>query len=120
MYEAIFFEDACGDNPVGKFIEELDKKAVSDKSARIQLKQILFAIDLLERVGTRSGQPHVKHIRDDIWEIRPGDNRILFFVWKRNFFVLLHSFRKTSTKTPTCEIEKAERELNDWISRHGK
>lgn len=120
MYEVIFYEDARGYSSVEEFINELDPKAATDKNARIQLKQITFSLDLLEKAGTRAGQNYVKHLRDDIWELRPGNNRILFFGWRRNAFVLLHPFRKTTNKTPVCEIERAQRELDDWTSRHGK
>ena len=120
MYEVIFYEDVRGYNPVGEFIEELDRQAATNKSAKIQLKQILFVLDLFEKVGTRAGQDYVEHIRGKLWQLRPGSNRLLFFRWKRNTFVLLHQFRKKTGKTPICEIEKAQRELNDWTSRHGK
>jgi phage-related protein len=119
VYEVVFYEDAHGYNPVGEFIMGLDQKAATDKNSRIQLKQIIFSLDLLERIGTRASSKHVKHVRDDIWELRPGNNRILFFSWKRNILVMLHSFRKTTDKTPICEIEKAQRKLDDWARRHG-
>ncbi|MDZ5724784.1 type II toxin-antitoxin system RelE/ParE family toxin [Acetobacterium sp. K1/6] len=36
----------------------------------------------------------VKHIDGDIWELRPLADRIFFFYWKDNTFVLLHYFHK--------------------------
>lgn len=120
MYEVILYEDAHGYCPVKGLVDELDQKAESDKNARVQLKQMLFQVDLLESIGTWGKGDHVEHLQSDIWELRPGSNRILFFAWRENTFVLLHSFRKTTRKTPQREIDKALRELNDWISRHGK
>ncbi len=117
MYEIILYEDAQGYCPIQALIDELDSKAGSDKNSRVQLKQLRFQIDLLHEVGTWSG--FTKHIRNGIWELKPGNNRILFFFWKRNTIVLLHSFRKRSQKTPEKEIAQAEREKLDWISRYG-
>ena len=54
---------------------------------------------------------------DGIWELRPGFNRVLYFYYKDDTFVLLHQFRKQTRKTPRQEIEKAKRERNDWIER---
>lgn len=79
MHEIIFFLDSKGHSELLQFIEMLDKKAVSSKNERIMLKQIRFYINILENLGTRAGEPFVKHIRDEVWELRPDNNRILFF-----------------------------------------
>jgi len=120
MYEIIFYEDKDGNSPFGEFIKELDKKAATDKSSRIELKQILFYIELLKRSGTRAGESVAKHIEGEIWELRPGNNRIFFFGWRGINFVLLHHFRKKTRKTPRSEIDKAKREFEDWIYRNGE
>ncbi|MBP2660588.1 MAG: type toxin-antitoxin system RelE/ParE family toxin [Firmicutes bacterium] len=119
MYEIIFYEDAHGNCPVDNLISQLDKKAERSKDAKIQLKQIMFQLDLLTKAGTRNSNEYVKHIQGDLWELRPGDNRILLFGWKGNNIVLLHSFRKATNKTPIREIKRAEREISDWINRNG-
>jgi phage-related protein len=62
---------------------------------------------MLETYGTRVGEPVVKHIDGDIWEIRPGDDRIFFACWKDNRFILLHQYTKKSQKAPRREIETA-------------
>ena len=72
----------------------------------------------MERYGTRLGKPYVKHIEGDIWELRPLSNRIFFFYWKNNKFVLLHHFIKKSQKTPTKEISKAKNNLKDFLERN--
>ena len=58
-----------------------------------------------------------KNIDEDIWELRPGNNRVFYFYYSNNTFVLLHHFRKKSQKTPTREIERAKRERDDYIKR---
>jgi phage-related protein len=66
-------------------------------------------LNRLEDRGTRAGERFTKRISGDIWELRPGHNRILFFGWNGNHFVLLHHFAKTTQKTPPKEIAIAEK-----------
>ena len=74
-------------------------------------------IQLLEDNGTILPENVAKHIEENIWELRPGNNRIFYFYYADNTFILLHSFRKKTQKTPRREIEKAKTERNDYISR---
>ena len=64
--------------------------------------------------------PFVKHIVGDLWELRPLSNRIFFFYWKDNRFVLLHHFIKKSQKTPAKELQQAKLKLKDFLERNGK
>jgi len=75
--------------------------------------------EFLEDYGTRLDEKVTKHLDDGIWELRPGNNRVMFFYFKDDTFVLLHHFRKKTQKTPKREIEKAKSERDDWISRKG-
>lgn len=117
MYIVEFYENAKGESDVWDFLEELRIKAETNKDARIQYKQISFYIQLLQDNGTRLPDNITKHIDDGIWELRPGSNRVLYFFFKNNTFVLLHHFRKKTQKTPRPEIEKAKTERADFLSR---
>lgn len=64
----------------------------------------------LAEYGTRIGKPFVKHIDGNLWELRPLSNRIFFFYWKDNQFVLVHYFLKKSQKLQKKEIDKARLE----------
>lgn len=118
MYEIVLYTDAHGYCPIETFIHSLDEAAQKNKNERIQLKQIKMYINILKLNGTRASEEIVEHIKDNVWQLRPGCNRILFAV-DNNTCVLLHSFRKKSRKTPRREIEQAYRELNDWVNRNG-
>ena len=118
MHEIIFYQDNKGFSELLEFIGIINNKAVKSKSERIMLKQIRFYVNILENLGTRAGEPFIKHIQDEVWELRPGNNRILFFFWYDNKIVLLHHFRKTTNKTPKREIEKALSEIKDWKGRN--
>jgi len=117
MYTVEFYETADGRSELWDFLEELRMKAATNKDARIQHKQISLYIQLLQDNGTRLNENITKHLEDGIWELRPGNNRVFYFFFDNDTFVLLHHFRKKSQKTPKREIEKAKNERADYITR---
>ena len=117
MYNITFYVDRKGRAPVRDYTNQLFFK--NDKNSRIKFRQIKMQVESLVEKGTRIGKPVVKHLRGEIWELRPLRDRILFAAWVGNSFVLLHSFQKETEKTPVEEIEKAERELADFKERFG-
>ena len=117
MYTGEFYETADGRSELWDFLEELRMKAATNKDARIQYKQISLYIQLLQDNGTRLNENITKHLEDGIWELRPGNNRVFYFFFENDTFVLLHYFRKKSQKTPKREIEKAKNERADYVAR---
>ena len=117
MFKVNFYRDSKGHSEIEEFLSSLAKQAHTNKDAKIQLKQISLCIELLMKFGTRIGENITKHIDDGIWELRPGNNRVLYFYFREETFVLLHYFRKKTQKTPKREIEKAKQERTDWIER---
>lgn len=115
MYKIYFYRNKSGQQPVKEYIAELDKK--KDKDSRIKLNKIRDYIKALSVYGTQMGEPYIKHLDGDIWELRPLRDRILFVAWSGSSFVLLHHFMKRTQKTPAREIEKARRELADLKER---
>jgi phage-related protein len=119
MFKVLLYEDRNGKSPVADYIDELDKAALTNKESRVRLGKILRYIALLEQYGTRAGLPSSKHIEDDIWELRPMNDRFFYAYWKDNIFVILHHFIKKTQKTPRPEIEQAKRNLKDFLERSG-
>ena len=117
MYNVEFYETENGKSELWDFLEELRLKSDKNKDARIQYKQLLFYIQLLSENGTNLPENVTKHIDEDLWELRPGNNRVFYFFFKNNTYVLLHHFRKKTQKTPQREIEKAKSNRNNYISR---
>ena len=117
MYKIEFYETQDGENQIWAFLEDLRKNAATSKDARIQHKQASLYIELLQQNGTRLNENITKHLEDGIWELRPGNNRVFYFFFQDNTFVLLHQFRKKTQKTPKREIEKAKRERDDYLFR---
>lgn len=117
MYTVEFYEKSNGNSELWDFIEDLRIKSSSNKDARIQYKQVILYIQLLQDNGTNLPQNVAKHLVENIWELRPGNNRVLYFYFENNTFVLLHQFRKKTQKTPIREIEQAKSERDDYLSR---
>ena len=117
MFTVKFYETTTGDSDVWDFLEELRLKSPSNKDARVQYNQMLFYIDLLSKNGTFLPNNITKHIDEDIWELRPGNNRVLYFYSDNDAFVRLHHFRKKTMKTPLREIQRAKAERDDYIAR---
>ena len=118
MFEADFYEDRQGRQPIKDVLLELRDKARTSKDERIQYEKILAYIRALEIYGTRIGEPRVKHIDGDIWELRPLAHRILFFHWRDKKIILLHHFIKKTRKTPEKELDQARRNLLDFLERN--
>jgi phage-related protein len=120
MYEAKFYRDKNGVSEIINYLDGLKHKGLTSKTDRINRAKILSYIGALEEYGTRIGQPVVKHIDGDLWELRPINNRIFFFYWKDNKFILLHHFIKKTNKTPQREIDNAKSKMKDFIERYGE
>jgi len=71
----------------------------------------------LRAYGIQAGEPYLKHLDGEIWELRPIRDRILFAAWTNDGFILLHHFIKKTQKTPSREVEQAKRELEDFKER---
>ena len=87
MYNIEFYEDSNGRSELWEFLESLRVKAATN------------------------------NLDNDIWKLRPGNNRVLYFYFKNDTFVLLHQFRKKTQKTPKREIERAKAERDDYLAR---
>lgn len=117
MYKIETYKSKNGKDEIVEYIAELGKKAQTSKEHRIKLNKIFEYLDLLVTFGTMTGLPAVKHIEDDIWELRPLDERIFYAYWKDDTYILLHHFHKKTQKTPRREIDQAKKNLKDWLER---
>ncbi len=104
MWQIHFYEDRRGKSPVLEFINSLSPKD------RAKVNNIFR---LLEEFGTNLGMPHARRIEGQLWELRPGDNRLFYFLYLERKFVILQGFRKQSMKTPEKEIATALRGMKE-------
>lgn len=117
MYKIIFYNDKNGCSSVLNYIETLKEKRFTSKDAKIKFKKISSYIDMLSESGLEIGEPYIKHLEDEIWELRPLRDRILFAYYDNNKFILLHCFMKKTQKTPRKEIKEAKNNLEDYKRR---
>ena len=115
LYKVQFYRDKNGERPALEYLKALTVK--NDKDSRIRAKKIQDYIGILREYGTRAGEPYIKHIEGDIWELRPSKDRVLFVAWYNEGFVLLHAFEKKTQKTPEREKDRARREYADLKER---
>ena len=118
MFEIQFYKDKNGKSEIIDYLDDLKVKALTSKDAKINREKILTYLKALAEYGTRIGNPIIKHIDGSIWELRPLKNRIFFFYWKDDKFVLLHHYIKKSQKAPVKEIDKARKNLKDFLERN--
>ena len=120
MFRIEFYFDKNNNSEIVDFLKALYKSGKTNRHDRINHDKIATYMVLLKEHGTHIGEPVVKHIVGDIWELRPLSNRIFFFYWKENTFVMLHHYIKKTNKAPPQEIKAAQAKLNDHIERHGR
>lgn len=117
MYKIYFYSNIKGQKPVLDYINELGEK--SDKDSRIKFGKIQRCLQALAVHGTQAGEPYIKHLSGDIWELRPLKDRILFAAWINGSYVILHHFVKKTQKTPAREIERTKNKLKEYRERKG-
>lgn len=116
--EILFYADGRGHQPVYEWLESIKTR---EPATFRKVTQILI---MLEENGEyiRSGKSNRKDIKrlkgtDDIWQIRIGSNRILYFYYSSDALILTNQFKKKSNQTPKSEITRAETRKTEWINR---
>lgn len=79
---------------------------------------LLKIIERIEAVGlTRMREPHVKHLRGKIWEMRPSgggnDGRALYVTASGSRVVIVVAFLKKGQKTPQHWLDLAEQRAKE-------
>jgi len=110
----IEFYEKNGKCPVLYYLEEVKKRN------KVEYNCILDKIYLLKRLGIAakfSGEKFSKHLRNGIFELKYKKHRILYCFEGYKIILLLSGFRKETRKTPPSEIEKAEKEKEEYERR---
>lgn len=113
MHKVTRYVNKTGKCPFIDFISDLKK----NKKIK-ELSQIEIAIKLLEQYGfslPQINKSYAKHLGGQLYELRPGNNRIIYFFYNDDQeYVLLHGFHKKTQKTPKREIELAKSEMKEY------
>ncbi len=116
IFKVDFYQRENGKVPVHDFLLSLNPK----------LRAKAFSdIELLKKHGCELKEPYVKPIKGKrmkgLYELRikfSTDNvRIFYFTFQNNKYILLHGFLKRTMKTPSKELEKALRYMEDYTRR---
>lgn len=117
-YKIEFLKNDKGFSESEVYIKELIQKSFKSKDSRIKINKITEYLDKLEQFGVIIGQPAVKHIEKELYELRPLRDRFFFFYKHENKYIILNHFVKKTQKTPQKEIEKAFK-LIEYYNRKG-
>ncbi len=115
--EIVFYNDEKGNNEIKEYLKKLNYTKKNNKDSRIKFNKIIAYIRMLKVTGISLGEPYIKHIDYEIWELRPLRDRIFFAKINNNKFVLLSIYVKSTKKTPKAEIKKAKEYLKKYKNR---
>lgn len=105
-----FYETASGRNPIEDFIKDLPKA-----------DQARFAdvFDGIEKFGLGCPRVQFRQLRGKLWEVKfngPGGGfRIAYVIVEADIMVWLHAFKKKTQKTPTGDLEIAEKRMKEIL-----
>lgn len=116
MFDIEFWEDKKGYSDVADYILSLSTK--SDKNSMINLRKIVAYMDVLSEKGSSVCYPVARHIEEEIWELRPLDNRFMYAYITGSKIIILSHFIKKTNKTPKAEIEKAKKRLEEYKEKY--
>lgn len=111
-----YYVSENGKCPIMEFIDSLSPESKA---------KYIFIADLLTDYGLNVREPYVKPITGTrkLFEMRIKDkqniHRIFYFAFTGKTLVLLHGFTKKTDKTPSREIDIAEKRMKDFIARKG-
>ena len=113
-YKIVKYKNINGNCPFDNFIKYLLKQNKKEDLLRVQ-----HSINLLQEFGNNLVLQYpkmVKYLKEGIYELRPGRNRILYFHYNEDDeeYVILHGFIKSTQKTPSSELSKALIEKKDY------
>ena len=111
MDKILIYKDEKGISEVEEYIKELRTKKENNKDNRIKYEKIDIYLNLLTKYGLGLGEPYIKHLEKELWELRPLKDRIILAHLEKNRIILLTHFIKNTRKTPRREIKRAERLL---------
>lgn len=110
-YQVIFYTTKRGDSPIDDFLDSLDRKSKAKIEAYIAI---------LRDRGPDLTRPYADHVKGKIRELRPGSSRILYCFFLKKHILLLHVLKKKTFRLPHRDIEQAQRNMNDYITRYKK
>ncbi len=116
MRTIIFYRTPTGKCPVGQFLDNLSSK---------QAQKVTWVLQLVEELDFVPGN-YLKNLVNTggILEIRIQFSRDIFrllgFQKGKNTIILTNGFQKKTQKTPSQEIELAEKRKREYLNREAR
>ena len=101
-----YYRTTRGDQPVEQYILSLPAR---DQAA------VEAVFRLLAEYGLGAPGVQSRHVQGKLWEIKIGAHRIFYVVIVGPEVVLLHAYRKQTTRAPVTEIELARRRMAEVL-----
>jgi len=115
VYRIYYYVDRNGRQPVKEYIDAM--KSGASKDCRIRITKIRTYMNILSMYGIGAGEPYIKNINAELWELRPLRDRFFFAGYDGDKFVIVHHYMKKTRKTPRAEIVKALANYHDFLER---
>jgi phage-related protein len=107
-YDVVFYRTERDRFPVLEFLNALPAKEFS---------KCYSYIELLVQHGNTLPSNIVKHLTDDLWELRPEyggqEFRVFYFIVLGDTIVLLHAIKKKSQRTPKRDLDLALKRMDE-------
>ena len=105
-----FYETTSGRSPIESFIKRLPK---ADQARFVDV------FDGIEKYGLGCPRVQFRQLRGKLWEVKfnspSGGYRIAYVVVESKTMVWLHAFKKKTQKTPTEDLEIAEKRMKEVL-----
>ena len=105
-----YYVDARSNKPIVEFIESL---SFDDQT------KVLAYIRGLRSQGNNLRRPMADYLGNDIYELRPKDNRIFCFFYLKNNVVLVHAIKKKTKKIPPSDLALCLKRKQEIESEYG-
>lgn len=113
-FQAVFYRDPKGNEPVDDFIETLDIKR------QVAIDNQIDRLNLLNENHPHLPFPHSSQVDGELRELRchfGSEHYRILYRRSKNLLVLLHVFRKKGQKIPGVEIGIANDRWDDFDRR---
>jgi len=87
---------------------------IINRFSRTDRSRIQRTIELFEERGFDLNKIHLKRLTKNLWELRPGNIRLLFGLIDDQV-IIVNAFVKKTNKTPPHELQIAERRFRQNI-----
>ena len=113
-WSIVFYVEDTGASPVEEFLASVDPTTQ---------RRFRWSIEQLRVRNVSAGMPLVRHLEGRLWELREESRtniyRLIYFFFTGRQIVFLHGFQKKTQRTPSGEIETAQRRLRHFLEREG-